>query len=338
MKSTLSLTEIVGMSAGRDLINGQRLPCGPLRAAYFNGEETQDELDRKVAAVMQRYKIRPQDCADRLWVQSTRDKPLRFAIPGPKGAAMAADAVEAVRFWCEINQIDVFVIDPLISFHQVRENDPGDMDLLYKQCFGRIAGKEERAVDLVTHARKPAAGEVNTNINDLRGSSSQEAALRIARVINFMTTAEADQLGIDEEQRRLHVRIEGGKGGPGPIAKANWIKTDTENLPNGDVVAIAALWTPPDHFKDVTTADMELAAQLAQTADYRADSRSPQWFGYALARQLCINVSCGPGNKPVGTKNDIAKVKYLINTWINNKVLDTEEREVNSKKRDFITP
>jgi hypothetical protein len=327
------------MSAGRDLFNGKPLECGPLNVGYFNGEETQEELDRRVAAIMQRYRIKPEDCAGRLWVQSTRDRPVRFATPGPKGVAVAEDAVEAVRTWCVEKRIDVFVVDPLISFHQVRENDAGDMDLLYKECFGRIAGKEERSVDLVAHPRKPEPGEVNTSMNDLRGTSAQEAALRIGRVMNFMTVPEADQLAIDEEQRRLHVRIEGGKGGPAPIAKANWIKIDTEILPNGDVVAVAVLWTPPDHFRDVTTADMDLAVQLAGSGEYRADSRSAQWFGYALAARLGIKVTCGPDGKPAGTKTDIAKVKHLITTWTKRGALAVDPREDGARRpRNFIVP
>ena len=80
---------------------------------------------------------------------STRDNPIRFAIPGPRGAAIANDAVvKAVLAWCEARGIDVFVADPLISFHSVRENDSGDMDLLFKEAFGTIAGKN-RSVDLV---------------------------------------------------------------------------------------------------------------------------------------------------------------------------------------------
>jgi hypothetical protein len=55
LKSTTVLTEIIGASVGRDLMTGETLPCGPLRAGYLNGEETQDELDRRVAAVCQRF-------------------------------------------------------------------------------------------------------------------------------------------------------------------------------------------------------------------------------------------------------------------------------------------
>jgi hypothetical protein len=170
-KSTNELTEIIGQSVGRDLMSGEPLECGPLHAAYLNGEENQDELDRRAAAICQRYAITPADCGARLWVVSTRDQPIRLVVLGPKGAAVAQDVVDAMLAWCEARSIDVLAVDPLISFHRVRENDSGDMDLLVKEAFGRIAGKD-RAVDLVQHTRKLPAGEVNTTVDDARGSKS----------------------------------------------------------------------------------------------------------------------------------------------------------------------
>jgi AAA domain len=172
LKSTTSMTELIGMGVGRDLLTGEPLECGPLRVAYLNGEENQDELDRRFAGICQRHSITKQDFGGRIWIMSTRDNPIRLAIPGPKGAAVVAEGVvDAVLAWCEARSIDVLAVDPLISFHRVRENDSGDMDLLCKEAFGAIAGKN-RSVDLVVHPRKPAPGEINTTIDDLRGSSA----------------------------------------------------------------------------------------------------------------------------------------------------------------------
>jgi AAA domain-containing protein len=91
LKSTTVLTEIVGMAVGRDLMTGEALASGPLRAAYLNGEEVQDELDRRVAAICQHFGLKPQDCGGRLFVRSTRDKPIRVAVRGPRGDAMAPE-------------------------------------------------------------------------------------------------------------------------------------------------------------------------------------------------------------------------------------------------------
>jgi len=221
LKSTTALTEIISMTVGRDLMTGEALAAGPLRAAYFNGEEVQDELDRRVAATCQRFGIRPEDCGGRLWVRSTRDNPIRVAVRSPRGDAMVqGPVVTALADWCNRNQIDALVIDPLISFHAVRESDNGDMDLVCKEAFGAIAG-QTRAVDLVHHPRKLSPGESNATVDDARGASAVLAAVRLARTFNFMTPADAAQLGIAEDDRRRHVRIENGKNNPGPIGKAH---------------------------------------------------------------------------------------------------------------------
>jgi hypothetical protein len=142
LKSTTVLTEIVGMAAGRDLMTGEPLASGPLRAAYLNGEEVQDELDRRVAAICQRFGLKPEDCGGRLWVRSTRDEQIKVAVRGPRGDAMVQSAVvTGLTDWCKRRQIDALGIDPLISFHAVRESDNGDMDLVCKEAFRVIAGK-----------------------------------------------------------------------------------------------------------------------------------------------------------------------------------------------------
>jgi hypothetical protein len=165
LKSTTVLTEMIGMAVGRDLMTGEALASGPLRAAYLNGEEVQDELDRRVAAICQHFGLKPQDCGGRLWVRSTRDRPIRVAVRNPRGDAMVqGDVVTALTDWCDQRQIDAIGIDPLISFHAVRESDNGDMDLVCKEAFGAIAGKT-RAVDLVHHPRKLAPGESNATVD-----------------------------------------------------------------------------------------------------------------------------------------------------------------------------
>jgi hypothetical protein len=332
LKSTTSMTELIGMGVGRDLLTGEPLECGPLRVAYLNGEENQDELDRRFAGICQRHSITKQDFGGRISIMSTRDNPIRLAIPGPKGAAVVAEGVvDAVLAWCEARSIDVLAVDPLISFHRVRENDSGDMDLLCKEAFGAIAGKN-RSVDLVVHPRKPAPGEINTTIDDLRGSSAQHGAVRTARTFNFMTTVEAAQLGVEENHRRLHVRIENGKGGPGPLGKATWVKIEVETLPNGDDVAVAVAWKPPDHFADVTVAHMEAIRNRAMTGEFRVDIRSPKWLGWKVAELLGLKARHGGDN----TKADLAKIKGLLKTWQQKKVLDTAKRpDEKGNEREF---
>jgi hypothetical protein len=80
---------------------------------------------------------------------------------------------------------------------------------------------------------------------------------------------------------------------------------------------------------------VELAQRLARTGAYRDDPRSPDWFGYALAKQLGIKASHGNSNSP----KDLAKLKSIIKTWKENNVLQVERRDDEKRKeRAFIVP
>jgi hypothetical protein len=337
LKSTTVLTEMVGMAVGRDLMTGEALASGPLRAAYLNGEEIQDELDRRVAAICQRFELKPEDCGGRLWVRSTRDKPIRVAIRGPRGDAMVqSPVVTALTDWCNQRQIDAIGADPLISFHAVRESDNGDMDLVCKEAFGAIAGNT-RAVDLVHHPRKLAPGETNATVDDARGASAVLGAVRLARTFNFMNTAEAVQLGIAEDDRRRHVKIENGKNNPGPIGKAHWVKIETENLPNGDEVACSTRWIPPNPFDGVSVNDLKLVQKVVTTGEFRADSRSPDWLGWWMAENLpMLNIKTRHHDQP-RNKAEVARLNAILKTWLKNNALKTETRfDDASRKRVFF--
>ena len=334
-KTTLSVFEAVTMAAGFDLTTRVPLPGGPLRVWLLNGEEEQDELDRRVAGVCQHYRVTEADLGGRLFAQSIRDRPMRVAVT--KGNATAVDdaVIRQMVDFIERNGIDVFMVDPLVSFHDVPENDNSAMDKVIKQGFGAVASKTNAAGEVFHHPGKPKPNQPETVVEDGRGASAILWAVRSARVLNFMTPADADKLGMSDDERKLHIRIANGKANMGPLGKAKWMKIEVENLPNGDQVACSSPWKPPDLFQGLTTADMELGQRLARTGAYRDDSRSPEWFGYALAGQLGIDVSPAGCNSP----KDMAKLKAIIKTWKENKVLDVERREDEKRrKRAFIVP
>jgi hypothetical protein len=280
-KTTRGIYEGISMAVGFDIATKDKLPDGKLQVWICNGEEEQDELDRRVAAACQRYNVSEADLGGRLFVQSVRDAPLRIATLVNNRPVIDETVKKYMVAFIERNDIDVFMIDPLVSFHGVLENDNSHMDLVIKEGFGAIANRTSSAGELFHHPGKPRPGQAETTVEDGRGASSILWAVRSARVFNFMTPEEAAKLGLSEDERRLHIRITNGKANAGPLGKAKWMRLVVENLANGDAVAVASPWSPPDPFKNVTTADMELARKLAATGEYRADMRSPKWLGYA---------------------------------------------------------
>jgi hypothetical protein len=83
------------------------------------------------------------------------------------------------------------------------------------------------------------------------------------------------------------------------------------------------------------TPDTELVRQLAGTGEYRADIRSPNWFGYAIAKHLHIAVDHGADNDP----KILAWLQRTIKTWLKDRTLATDERKDDvGRDRKFIVP
>jgi hypothetical protein len=338
-KTTQGIFEAVSMAVGKEIATPGKpnLPSGPLRVWVLNGEEDQDELDRRVAACCQKFGVSRADLGDRLYIQSVAASPLRIAGLSPiNGRPVINTAVaDHIENFVKANKIDVVSVDPLISFHNVMESDNGHMDVVCKEAFGGIAERTNSAIELFHHPGKPKPGAIETTVEDSRGASAVIWAVRSARVFNFMTQADAVKLGIAEDIRRRHIRISNGKANMGPTGSATWVRIEVEQLSNGDDVATASPWKPENPFKTVTTADMHECRKVAGSGAYRADSQSPDWFGYAVAEVLKMDVVKGGENK----KSDIAKIKTIIKRWLQTKALKIQRRkDENHKDRDFIVP
>ena len=292
LKTSHGLFEAIEMASGRNFTSGVESSDGPLRVLFLNAEEDQDELDRRLAALCLRYNITKPDLGGRLFVRSVRDAPLRFATMVRGTATLNEQALADLGDFIKNEQIDIFMLDPWVSFHAVRESENTDMDLVIKHGLGRIANETNSAGEIFHHPGKPKLGH-DTTVEDARGASAIILASRSARVFNFMTSEEATKLGITADDRWRYIRISNGKANMGPIGKANWIKIEAEIMPSGEEVACSTRWNPPNPFEGVSVDDMQGGAKLAQGGALRANSQSPQWYGWALAEMLEIPIRCG---------------------------------------------
>ena len=69
-KSSLLISETLAMVSGRPLLNID--PIKQLRVWYWNGEDPQLELQRRFAAAIKHYGLKPEDIDDRLFINSGR--------------------------------------------------------------------------------------------------------------------------------------------------------------------------------------------------------------------------------------------------------------------------
>src|SRR5262249_4046542 len=144
------------------------------------------------------------------------------------------------------NQIEVFIVDPLITLHSVPESDNGKMDQVVRILL-QIADDCDASVDFAHHTRKLAAGVSEATANDSRGASAIPHAVRLLETLNVMSLAEPRQLGIDEFERLLYFRSDQGKANTSrPAAKADWYRFESIDLANGDNVGVVTPWNRPD--------------------------------------------------------------------------------------------
>jgi hypothetical protein len=191
-KSSLIAAEALAMVSGKDLL-GVR-PDERLRVWLWNLEDPQEETERKIQAAAIHYHMSPDDIGDRLLVDSGRDQRLVIAVTERNGAVIVQPIVDDLVAEIIARKIDVIVIDPFVSCHEVAENDNPAMDRVVKE-WGKVADRGNCAVHLVDHTRKMGdATEVTTESS--RGGSAKTDACRVVRVVNRMSERQAADAGV----------------------------------------------------------------------------------------------------------------------------------------------
>lgn len=230
-KSSLVITEAVAMASGRDLLQ-QGLPAGRLRVLIWQGEDPQDEVQRRIAATCHLYGVLPEGVEGYLFVVSGRDQPIVLATQGQGGVSPNSALIADLKSTIRDNRIDVVFVDPFVSSHAVQENDNSAMDFVVK-AWASIADATGCAVDLVHHARKLNGQEAS--VEDGRGASALLAAVRAARTLNPMSEADEASKGIPKDEWSRWFRAVAGKANLAPRGgPADWHYLESVDLGNGD--------------------------------------------------------------------------------------------------------
>jgi RecA-family ATPase len=258
-KTTMDMIESVAMTTCRDLLGEQ--PLERLRVWIHNGEDNLIELNRRIAAICQYYKIDMRELEGWLFLTSGSEFPLKVAT-GFSDLHVDKPLVDRIAEQIAENKIDVAILDPLITLHGVSEGDNVRMDTVIR-LFSGIADGEDCAIELSHHMRKMPAG-VNADYTaaDIRGATAIFDAVRSARVLNRMSDKEGAELGLPEFERSKYLRVDKAKGNYSPAAKAVWRKFENVELPNGDEVGVLAPWNYPG--QGLSSAEL---AEIARTAE-----------------------------------------------------------------------
>ena len=90
-KSSIVMTENVAMATKLPLLGVD--PIGDLRVAYWNGEDSPEELERRLYAICKHYRITKKQLGDRLFVDTALTLPIKLAVMDDGQAACGAARV-----------------------------------------------------------------------------------------------------------------------------------------------------------------------------------------------------------------------------------------------------
>jgi hypothetical protein len=328
-KTSLCTVEMLAMATGRDLLASGGRIVEPQRVWYLNLEDPLEEIRRQVQAAAIFYDVAPADIAGQLFIDSGRDQEFIIAETTKGGGpVICKPVVESIIAEIKKNQIDVVIIDPFVSSHQVSENDNGAMDLVVKQ-WGKIAEATNCAVHLIHHTRKQGGDEITAESS--RGGKALVDGCRSVRVINRMTKAEAEKAGV--ENHRLYFRAYNDKANLVPPSEtSDWYQIRGVNLRNGpngfgDQIGVVSRWNWPSPFDDVTPSDLRNVQLAVSRGEWKASSQAEDWVGYCVAEVLGLDPSGDPEHK--------TRIASMMKTWLKNgafkKVEKKDERDRKSK-------
>jgi hypothetical protein len=326
-KSSLIAGEALAMASGRDLLGVQ--PMRRLRVWLWNLEDPQEETTRKVQAAAKHFHLAADDVVERLFVNSGRDHALVIAKENRGGTTVFRPVIENLVQQIKEHAIDVVIIDPFVSCHEVFENDNSAIDMIAKE-WSRVAELANCAIHLVHHTRKaPAGTEVTTDSS--RGAKALTDAARVARALNQMSEEEGAKAGV--ENHRLFFRAFNDKANLAPpVTVSEWFRLASVWLDNGpgggDSVGVVTHWEYPDPMSGITGIDFVKVALVIRSGDWRKDVRSSFWVGKAVAKALGLDVEV-PADK--------AKIVGLIKGWLSaGSLMVVEGYDEQRRSREFV--
>jgi hypothetical protein len=121
-KSLRLLTEAIAMATGRDLL-GEVPFNGPLRVWTWNGEDSRDEIERRVAGICQHYGINAEcELEGQLFIDSGHDMALKLAKVGAGSNVIFEEhVISQIIATIRENQIDIAKTTTLRSTRSSRE-------------------------------------------------------------------------------------------------------------------------------------------------------------------------------------------------------------------------
>jgi hypothetical protein len=335
-KTSLKIVEALALATGRDLL-GQEVPKRA-RVWLYNLEDDRDEIDRRVIAAMIRYRIKPEDVADYLFVEG--ETPLVITMTDRNGTKIRQPVVGGLIDAIKRRAVDVLIVDPFVSSHDAPESDNGAMDLIVKHGWVNVAREAECAIDICHHTTKSDATSGMATAMSARGGGSFIAACRSVQVLNPMSVDDAQKAGLPTNVG--YFSSFGDKQNLTPkTGTRDWYKMESVDLGNGgngnlafmqsDNIGVVTQWewpTDKSFVEGVTADQLQAIKNRLYLGEYRESDQAKEWAGDVVAEVLGMDVS---------DKAEKARVVKMLKTWIKEGHLEVyKKNDANRIPRDFI--
>lgn len=334
-KTSNSIVEAISMGAGKALLGIK--PPQRLKVWLFNAEDPRDEMERRIMAACIHYRLAPKDIEGHLFLDTGREQELVVAIDDRRGVKIQVPIVEAVVEQITRNNIDVMIVDPFVSTHQVNENDNGAIDKVTK-LWAQIADLTNCSIDIVHHLKKVADREAT--VEDARGAVSLIGAARSVRVLNRMSEEQAGQAGISAQDRYSYFNIHQGKSNLTKMSSAqDWRKLESVPLGNGqglskpqDHAGVVTEWKWPsaeEAVGEVSADQLQRVLIAVRNGDHKLHAAADNWVGKVVAYELGLDTA---------VKADKARVTRLVKAWIDDGTFTIVNRRcpIKRENKDFV--
>ncbi|MEP3225640.1 MAG: AAA family ATPase [Parasphingorhabdus sp.] len=312
-KTALSLGIVVSLITGRACI-GLPVYGGPRKTWLYNLEESMEELSRLIAATGKYHGIDESAHRENLFVNSGVDEPLITATESRDGLTIAEPVYDALKVAIQERGIEVFMVDPFVSSHQINENDNTRIDAVAKR-WKRLAAETNCAVVLVHHSSKTRGGD--SSVEDARGASALIDAARIGIAMNKVSAADAERHCIPAEDAKAIVRIDMGKANKSAGAGSKYMRFQSVSLGNGlvpDCIGVLEPYALPDALTDITARHVYETQQIIKLGNYRENVQADDWAGKVVAE---VTGMCADADKK--------KVSRILKTWVSNGAFRVEK-------------
>jgi hypothetical protein len=340
-KSSLIAVETLAQVTGRNLLGEKS--AGELRVWLWNLEDPGEETTRKLQAVALHYGIEEADIGGRLFVDSGREQRLVIAVTERNAPTIVRPVIRALVEQIRLRGIDVVVVDPFVSCHEVPENDNTAQDMVVKE-WGRVAELGGCAVHLVDHTSKAGSKEVVTDSS--RGGKAKTDAARVVRVVNRMSEADGAAYGIINTWGYFNTFNDKANMAP-PVDRRDWFRLESVGLGNGstaasafkdgvgsgvlmgDDVGVVTRWEPPNATTLVTGDNFKKMVTEMGVEEWRKDYRTQdKWIGVPAARALGLLLH---------SPRDRKQIKDVLSAWFRAGLLkEVEQLDEHRKLRKFI--